>query len=309
MKTPISTIFILCLFFTNLIYSQELDSKLKYLGQAPPTVNPKIFAPNFISTQGTSEFGSVFNQKATEFYYGVEVNGKSEIRFTRLEGNSWSKPKTLLSHPVYSVNDPFLSPDEKRLYFISQRSIDGLAAKQDYDIWYIERDKSEWSLEMVNAGPSINSNKNEYYISFTVSGDIYFASNRAASEERQHDFDIYFSKNNNHNSFQLATPLNDSINTNSYEADVFIDPNEEYLIFCTVRKEGFGQGDLYISFKNKEGSWSKSQNMGELINTPNHELCPFVSKDGKYLFFTSNQDIYWVDSKIIQTFKPTQNNH
>lgn len=308
MKTPISTIFILCLFFTNLIYSQEVDNKLKYLGQAPPTTSPEIFAPNLISTQEESEFGSVFNQQATEFYYGVDVNGKSEIRFTKLEGNTWSRPRTLLSHPVYSVNDPFLSPDEKRLYFISQRSIDRHDVKEDYDIWYIERDKSEWSLEMVNAGPSINSNKNEYFISFTVTGDIYFASNRAASEERQHDFNIYVSRNKN-GAFQPSKLLDNTINTNAYEADVFVDPNEEYLIFCAVRKEGFGQGDLYISFKNKEGSWSKAQNMGELINTLNHELCPFVSKDGKYLFFTSNQDIYWVDSKIIQTFKPAQNNH
>jgi hypothetical protein len=43
--------------------------------------------------------------------------------------------------------------------------------------------------------------------------------------------------------------------------------------------------------------------MGDKINTKNHELCPFVSKDGKYLFYTSNQDIYWVSAEIINEIK------
>jgi len=32
-------------------------------------------------------------------------------------------------------------------------------------------------------------------------------------------------------------------------------------------------------------------------------LCPFVTQDGQYLFYTSNQDIYWVNAEIINTFK------
>ena len=40
-----------------------------------------------------------------------------------------------------------------------------------------------------------------------------------------------------------------------------------------------------------------------MVNNEFHQLCPFVSKDGKFLFFTSNQDIYWVDAKIIASYK------
>lgn len=38
------------------------------------------------------------------------------------------------------------------------------------------------------------------------------------------------------------------------------------MIFCAVRKEGYGQGDLYISFKNESGTWSEAKNMGGQIN-------------------------------------------
>ena len=263
---------------------------------------PEIFAPNFISKKAESEFGSVFNKEATEFFYGVNVNGKSEIRYSKLMGDKWSEPQTILSHEKYGFNDPFLSPDEKRLYFISKRALDGMDAKKDHDIWYVEKDKNGWS-EPINAGSNINSDGNEYYISFSQDGTMYFSSNVKAPEERmRYDFDIYSSKNID-GEFQEAVSLGDSINTPNYEADVFVDPSESYIIFCASRKDGLGQGDLYISFKKSDGTWTKSKNMDQPINSEKHELCPYVSKDGKYFFYTSNQDIYWVDAKIIEQYR------
>jgi len=224
------------------------------------------------------------------------VNGKEEIRYSKLVDNHWNDPKTILKHERYGFNDPFLSPDEKRLYFISQRTLDGRDKKDDYDIWYVEKVIDGWS-KPINVGPNINSQEDEYYISFTHDGTMYFSSKKNGSS-----FDIYTSKFVN-GSFQKSILLSDSINTNNYEADVFIDPDESYIIFCANRPDGLGRGDLYISFKNPNGTWTKSKNMGQLINSENHELCPFVSKDGKYFFYTSNQDIYWVDAKIIESLR------
>ncbi|MEM9687317.1 MAG: ankyrin repeat domain-containing protein, partial [Bacteroidota bacterium] len=273
----------------------------EYMGQQPPKLTPKVFAPNFISTE-ESEFGSVFNSDATEFYYGVDVNGKNEIRYSRMTGNQWSKPKTMLSHERYGYNDPFLSPDEDRLYFISKRALDGVSELKDVDIWYVEKVKDGWS-EPINAGPNINSDGNEYYISFTNNGTMYFSSNANALEERKRsDYDIYYSRFIN-GKFQKPVVLGDAINTEDYEADVFIAPDESYIIFCSTRENGFGRGDLYISFKKADGTWTTAVTMGKEINTQHYEYCPFVTKDGKYLFYTSNQDIYWVSTEIITKIK------
>ena len=282
--------------------ANRVDEGLKYLKQKPPSMVPEIFAPHYISKEAEYEFGSVFNSEATEFFYGVDVDGKSEIRYSRLVGSSWSDPQTILTHERYGYNDPFLSPDENRLYFISRRALDGKGDLKDYDIWYVERVDNGWS-DPVNAGPNINTEANEYYISFTNEGTMYFSSNVKAPEERKrYDFDIYYSKVVD-GRFQKAISLGDSINTPYYEADVFVDPNESYIIFCATRQDGQGRGDLYISFKKPDGTWTESKNMGRLINSQNHELCPVVSKDGKYLFFTSNEDIYWVDAKIIDELR------
>lgn len=293
----------------DLLIAKGADKKLvrkielqgTYLGQKPPGMTPKLFAPNFVSTE-ESEFGSVFNAAGNEFYYGVDVNGKPEIRYSQLVNNAWSQPVTILPQEKYGYNDPFLSPDEQRMYFISRRPLSGQGQQKDHDIWYVERTQEGWSAP-INAGPNINSEGNEYYISFTKAGTMYFASNVNAPEERRRsDQDIYHSRFIN-GVFQEPIRLSDSINTPAYEADAFVSPDGDYLIFCSTRAEGLGRGDMYISFKNADGSWAKAVNMGDKINTKDHELCPFVTADGKYLFFTSNQDIYWVDARVIQEFR------
>jgi len=269
-----------------------------YLGQEPPGTQAKVFAPNFISTE-EYEFGSVFNKKGDEFYYGVDLGGRNVIRFSSLVGNIWTKPKTILSHERYGYNDPFLSPDEQRLYFISNQALDGQGDPKDIDIWYVERKADGWSSP-INAGPHINSENEEYYISFTNEGTLFFA-----SDKNQSHHDIYYSEFLD-GKFQEAVKLSDAINTEAYEADVFADPEGKYLIFCAQREEGLGRGDLYISFRGEDNKWSPSINMGATINTSGHELCPFVTHDGKYLFYTSNQDIYWISTDIIKELKETR---
>jgi hypothetical protein len=69
-----------------------------------------------------------------------------------------------------------------------------------------------------------------------------------------------------------------------------------------------GKGDLYISFKKGDGSWTTLKNMGKRINSEYTDYCPMLSPDGKYFFFTSTRtghgDIYWVSVKIIEALKP-----
>jgi len=59
-----------------------------------------------------------------------------------------------------------------------------------------------------------------------------------------------------------------------------------------------------------EDPWTEPVNMGEEINSPESENRPSVTPDGKYFFFTSNKtgnrEIYWVDAKIIDRFRPKQ---
>lgn len=279
----------------------SIDNNMTYLGQKAPDSVPQIFAHNTISKPFQHEFGSVFSKKGDEFFYGVDRGERSEILYSKLINGVWSEPETILSHDTYSFNDPMLSPNEELLYFISNRPLAKRGNKKDIDIWYLDRTKSGWGSP-INAGKQINTSSNEYYLSITDAGDMYFASNVHAEENKSHNFDLYKSDLID-GKFQKPTKLPKAINSDHYEADVFIAPDESYIIFCSIRKGGYGQGDLYISFKKDDGTWRQAKNMGNLINNEYHQLCPFVTKDGLYLFFTSNQDIYWVSTEIIEHFR------
>jgi hypothetical protein len=279
------------LIYTAQAYAQRPDPK--YFNELPPGTTPKVFASGKVSTENEFEFGAVFSNDMNEFYYGVEINGKAETRMMKFENGSWSQPVKILFHEVYSYNDPFLTPDNKKLFFISNRSLTGTGPKKDYDIWYIERQAERWS-QPKNAGRNINSDKNEYYISFTKTGKLYFSSN-TQDNEGKNNYDIYSCEMKN-GEFQPSIKLGSGINTSAYEADVFVAPDESYVVFSANRPDGLGSGDLYVSFRKQDGTWAPSKSLGKMINSETDDFCPYVSPDGKYLFFASRGDVYWVST-------------
>lgn len=111
-------------------------------------------------------------------------------------------------------------------------------------------------------------------------------------------------------------PFGREINTGKYNAHPFIAPDESYIIWDGERENGYGEGDLYISFRQQDGSWSEAVNLGDKINTEASEASAFVTPDGKYLFFHRNMnpeswkkgdiyntDIFWVDAQIIEDLR------
>jgi hypothetical protein len=87
---------------------------------------------------------------------------------------------------------------------------------------------------------------------------------------------------------------------------IYVSPDESYMIFSGLHKDGFGSLDLYVCFKTKDDKWGTPINMGDQINTEKIERFPVVSPDGKYLFFmrhTPGQDIFWVSTKIIDDLR------
>ena len=111
--------------------------------------------------------------------------------------------------------------------------------------------------------------------------------------------------------------LGEEINSGKWTAHPFIAPDESYLIWDSEREGGYGETDLYISFKQEDDSWGPAINLGEEINTPIDENTARLTADGKYLFFwraeeKENEDgstywessRHWVDAKVIENLRP-----
>jgi hypothetical protein len=200
--------------------------------------------------------------------------------------------------------DPSMSDDGEKIFFGSNRP-NGKENAEGCDIWMVERLSTlKWS-EPRNIGEPINTLKNENYPTLTQKNTLYFQSKGHGG---MGGLDIFRSEFRD-GQYSESENLGRSINSEYNDFDAFISRDESYLIFSSSnRPGGYGSGDLYISFMRKDGSWDKAQNMGKTINSSFMEYCPKVSPDGKYFFFTSgrsgNGDVYWVDARIIENFKP-----
>ncbi len=277
------------------------DHSKFYFGQKPPGDTAELFAPGVVSKPDRHEFGITFSNTGDECYLGVDEGLRNVTYGFTLTDGVWSEAKDLLPEAEGSYHDPMLSLDDQRLYYIAHGTRTKKLGDKDANLWYLERKSEGWSAP-VSVGPTINTDGNEFYIAVTESGNLYFASNKAAVKGESYNYDLYIATPKG-DSFSAPTRLPDSVNSNRYDADPFVAPDESYIIFGSVRRNGYGRGDLYISFKT-EGGWTEAKNMGPKINNEKHQLCPFVSRDGKYLFFTSDQDIYWIDASIINSLKP-----
>ncbi|MEM8908550.1 MAG: hypothetical protein AAGD05_11935, partial [Bacteroidota bacterium] len=63
--------------------------------------------------------------------------------------------------------------------------------------------------------------------------------------------------------------------------------NDTTLLFTSTRPGGYGGKDIYISTY-QQGTWSPAENLGPEINSNYDEISPFLAKDGRTLFFSSN---------------------
>ena len=116
--------------------------------------------------------------------------------------------------------------------------------------------------------------------------------------------DIYCAEFEN-GAFVRRERLGESINTDGPEDTPCIAPDESYLIFS--KAPDFNSGaDLYISFRNQDGTWGEAVAMTG-INTQGHDLGPHLSPDGLYLFFVRTTSAglkpFWVRANVIDDYR------
>ena len=208
------------------------------------------------------------------------------IRIEKIK-NQWSNPTIATFSGKHHDLEPFISPDGLRLFFASNRPASKTDKTKDYDIWYVTRDTivSDWN-KPINMGNNINSENNEFYPSLSRNKNLYFTANKKDSKGKD---DIYFSQYKQ-GTYLASYSIDNTINTSGDEYNAFIAPDESYLIFGAYnRSDSIGSGDMYISFKNSNNTWTNAKNLGPEINSKRMDYCPFVDTDTNSLYFTSKR--------------------
>ena len=255
-----------------------------YLGQKPPGTTPIPFAPGMVTSNGW-EYGGTFTPDLKKFYFIRAGEEKQEFVVYQYKNKKWQD--SVISS---RIGQPFISPDGKTMH-LGRR--------------YKSLTKNGWSDVK-----KLNSPFDTLPIMrLTVSskGTYFF-------DEFKRDYtgDIRYSRLIN-GKRELPKLLGKDINTGK-SFHPFIAPDESYLIFDGNRKGGYGDSDLYICFKQDNGSWGKVINLGEKVNTSAWEASANITPDGKYLLFNrnvgsdkfENVDIFWVDVKEIMKLNPNQ---
>ncbi len=66
-----------------------------------------------------------------------------------------------------------------------------------------------------------------------------------------------------------------------------LSPHGDFLFLVSNKDMRLRGTDIFYSV-NQDGKWTEPLNCGDVINTDCDELCPFISNDGRYLYFSSN---------------------
>jgi len=263
----------------------SLSEGSPYLGQKPPGLIPKPFAPGLVTTTGW-EYSGVFNPDMKEFYFLRQVEGAEEQEFVvyKYVEDTWIE--TVIST---RKGQPFVSPDGKTIH-LGRR--------------YMERNETnEWS-EVKRLGAPFEDLP-IMRLTASSKGTYFF-------DEFKQDFtgDIRYSRLID-GKYEEPKLISENINTGK-SFHPFIAPDESYLIFDSKREGGYGDSDIYISFRIQNGEWGNPVNLGDKINTEAWEASASVTPDGKYFFFNrnigsdsfENVDIFWVSAEIIEKLRP-----
>ncbi len=251
-KAPISSIFLLAVAY-------RLNNKFDKAIEA------------FNIMKGYMHPDDVENQKIIDIHISrcnnalEMINAPVNIKETRLDN---------IINSQFSNYNPLLSADESVLVYMDKLKF--------YDaVMQATNNDGFWS-KPVNLTPRIKSD-GEFYV-VGISGDgtqLLFNSFDAETNG-----DIYESVLEDRK-WSKIKKLNSFVNTEYNETHASLSNDGDVLYFTSNRKGGSGGMDIYKSEKDTNGNWNSAINLGPVINTPFNEESPFVTTDGRRIFFSS----------------------
>jgi hypothetical protein len=277
---------------------------LLFLAQAVPAADPpkaEAFAPGVISLPERIEFCLAMSPDEQEIFFAVrKAPGQWEIHHSRCREGAWQASTVAPFSGTFSDSEPSLSPDGRRLYFSSNRPRPAGAPAADFDIWLVERQDDRWS-EPRPLPPPVNGPGDQWRASQSRAGALFYSSMglwRCAFDGAAVSEPV-----------KLFDPRQPGALVGGH---AFVAPDESYLLTAWMNgPDGRGGWDLYVSFRDPQGNWGPSINLGDEVNTAASEDFPLVSPGGRDLYFFRYQksgsgesgDIYRIDARILKALR------
>ncbi len=191
--------------------------------------------------------------------------------------------------PEYTINCPAISADQNRIVFSRGTNsrlpaeMDVFAVNDDYEldnIYFSVNVDGEWSTA-VDITEDLGADSKTMPASMNNDGTVLYL-----VRDKNDNGDIYVSTFTD-SKWAKMEKLPRSINTRKWETHASITPDGRTLYYTSERKKGFGGTDIYKATLQDNGKWSKPENLGSKINTEFDEETPYITEDGKKLFYSS----------------------
>lgn len=229
-----------------------------------------------------------------------------EMLIRALEIDSTFFPMTLFNIGVAAVKSGQYSEgiewlEKFKWQYSDQRNADQVKEWLERARFSLEAVGNAYEIELVPAGPGVNSDYDEYWPSITADEQtlvftVLVPRNEQLYLERElpksslyFQEDFYYSQKGEDGSWQQRDFLPGSINTDGNEGAQTLSADGNWMFFTACgREDGRGSCDIYFSQWNDTG-WSEPVNLGMPVNSPYWESQPTFSSDGKTLIFVSNR--------------------
>nr|WP_224998189.1 OmpA family protein [Cesiribacter sp. SM1] len=252
--------------------------------------------------QNYEEALKYYNQYKQKTLSDVNYRGQDKIQLRDVErrieecqnGLEYAKnPKHYsivnISEKVNSIwpdYGPVLNEDETILIFTTRRQEDNLNENVDSDnfyfedVFYSEKVNGEWTAAK-NIKEPINDMYHNSNLSLSADGNTLYL------YRYDNGGDIFFSTKEKDGTWAYPQPVSEFINSSFAEKSISVSKDGNTMFFSSNRPGGLGGLDIYMSKKDKNGKWSRSENLGATINTEFDDESPFIHYDGKTLYFSS----------------------
>jgi outer membrane protein OmpA-like peptidoglycan-associated protein len=190
----------------------------------------------------------------------------------------------------YSEIMPVISHDGKTLFMTVKDDPNNIGSgeKEKDDVWFsiIGKD-GKWG-QRKNIGAPINNKTHNFAISISPDNNSLILSGQYDNNGNYKGEGISVS-----HKLKKGWGLPEDITiANFYNNGIYsafcISPDRKVLIMALERADSFGDLDLYVSFLNKNQTWTEPKNMGKTLNTYGYEVAPFIAADGKTLYYSTN---------------------
>ncbi|MDX1903297.1 MAG: OmpA family protein [Thermonemataceae bacterium] len=189
----------------------------------------------------------------------------------------------------YAETAPYVAPDGKTLYYSTQNSPENTGGEKDGDeIYYSEWDetKKTWKPKK-NMGFPLNNSGNNAVISSTPDNNTLLLMHKYKADGSPGTSGFSIS-NRTTTGWEVPKDVDMEDFVSKSTNEFCLSSDKKAILMSVERDESIGGKDIFVSFNKGGNKWSKPMNLGDVVNTGEDEVSPFLAADGVTLYYSTS---------------------